>query len=271
MAERRPAEAVGALEDAIACHCPGRREMELELARAHLIAGEFEKSLEILGRLLRARSDDVAALKLKGQIAFLLERDDEAAAALIRALELDPSDEQAAYLLGRVYYYQNWFDLAIAQFQRVLRRNPNSYKAHDNLGLCYDALGKEELAIRHFLAAIRLVDKEHPGYDWPYANLARLLINRGEYKKAFSLALEAARRNPRSARDYYLAARALVKAKQFDKAVRWLERSVELDPDYLKARYLLGQVYVQLGRQEEAQREFEVCRRLAPRADLPPR
>ncbi len=80
-------------------------------------------------------------------------------------------------MLGRIYYQEARLDYAVGQFQRVLKINPRSYKAYDNLGLCYEALGDTELAIRYYLAAIKLVEKDHPEYDWPYANLANLLVD----------------------------------------------------------------------------------------------
>ena len=86
-------------------------------------------------------------------------------------------------MLGRIYYMQGRIDYAVGQFQRVLKVNPQSYKAYDNLGLCYQALGDTGLATRYFLTAIKMVETDHPDYDWPYANLADLLLEKAISKR----------------------------------------------------------------------------------------
>ena len=46
------------------------------------------------------------------------------------------------------------------------------------------------------LAAIKLVEKDHPEYEWPYTNLADLLLKTGDPQRAFDAASKAANRNP---------------------------------------------------------------------------
>ena len=128
----------------------------------------------------------------------------------ITLLDHYPNDEEGAYMLGRVYYQEGRIDQASGQFQRVLRINPKSYKALDNLGLCSQAQGDSEMATRYFLTAIKLVETEVPDYDWAYANLANLLLEKGDAEKAFAAASKAADRNPYSARDFYLGGKALI-------------------------------------------------------------
>jgi Flp pilus assembly protein TadD len=170
----------------------------------------------------------------------------------VKLLDRHPNDEEAAYMLGRMYYQEGRIEYAIGQFQRVLKINPLSYKAYDNLGLCYEAQNDTEMAVRHFLTAIKLVEKDHPDYDWAYANLANLLIEKGDTDKAFAAASKAADRNPYSARNFYLGAKALFKLQKTELCLNWLQRSVALDPNYPEALYLLSRVYGQLGDKQRA-------------------
>ncbi|HYM13282.1 MAG TPA: tetratricopeptide repeat protein [Bryobacterales bacterium] len=88
------------------------------------------------------------------------------------------------------------------------------------------------------------------------SDLANLLLKRGENDKAFQLAAEAAERNPTSARNFFLTGKALVRLEKLELSVKWLKRSIELDPNYPEPHYLLGQAYQKLGQKENAQREF---------------
>jgi tetratricopeptide (TPR) repeat protein len=192
-----------------------------------------------------------------GQMQFL-SGDASAAERTLRHLE----GPAAHYALGRIYYEQSRYPEAVEQLQQVIAVEPSNYRAHDNLGLCYDALQKDQDAIRHFLRALDLVKAAHPDYDWAYANLAEFFLKRDQVDKAFQLAAEAAQRNAGSARNFYLAGRALVKLGRDENSLRWLRRAVELDAQHAEAHFQLGQAYRRLGRAHDASQHLETFRRL---------
>jgi tetratricopeptide (TPR) repeat protein len=240
----------------------------LALANAYLVAQRPQDALREADAVLKLDPAHATALKLKGNMEYLSGNLDGALAAFVTLLDKHPEDEEGPYMLGRIYYQEGRVDHATGQFQRVLKLNPKSYKALDNLGLCYQSLGDTELATRYFLTAIKLVDKDHPEYDWAYANLASLLLDKGEDEKAFAFASKAADRNPNSARNFYLGGKALGKLGKNELCVNWLERSVSLDPNYPEPLYLLGRVYAQLGQQDKAKaalEKFQALKKTAPR------
>lgn len=243
---------------------PGR----LALANAYFMAQQLPQALEQAEAVLQTEPAQPTALKLKGNIDYLSGRLDSALNSFLVLLDRYPQDAEAAYMLGRIYYQEGRIDYAIGQFQRVLKIDPASYKAYDNLGLCYQSNGDTETAIRYFLTAIKLVEKDHPDYDWAYANLADVLVEEGEAEKAFAAASKAADRNPLSARNFYLGAKALWKLGKTDLCLNWLQRSVSLDPNYPEPQYLLARVYTQLGQEEQAKAALEKFRAL--KASAPP-
>lgn len=230
----------------------------LVLGNSYFMSQRFEASEKIARRVLEAEPNNIAALTLKANADYLLGQEEPAEHTFLRVIELDPKNEEAIYSLGRIYYQQNRFEPAIARFKSVLELNPGFYKAYDNLGLCYEAIHKDREAIEHYIRALELVYKGHPEYDWPYANLANLLLKRGENEKAFTLAAEAAQRNPNSARNFYLTARALSRLGRPELAIKWLKRSIELDATYAEPHYLLAQLYSKRGLREQSEKEFEV-------------
>ncbi len=82
----------------------------------------------------------------------------------------------------------------------------------------------------------------------------------GDAEHAYDAAAKAANRNPISARNFYIGAKALERLRKDDLCLNWLQRAVALDPNYSEPQYLLSRVYHRLGQQEkaeEARKKFE--------------
>jgi tetratricopeptide (TPR) repeat protein len=239
---------------------PGSIEGRISLANAFLMAQRLPEALSIAEEILNVQPLQPAALKLRGNIDYLDGHMDEATKSFMTLLDRYPEDEEGAYMLGRIYYQEGRIEQATGQFQRVLRIDSRAYKAFDNLGLCYEALGDSEMAARHFLTAIKLSESDAPDYDWAYANLANLLLEKGDGERAFAAASKAVDRNPYSARDFYLGGKALAQLGKNELSANWLERSTSLDPKYPEPLYLLSKVYGQLGQPEKAKAALDKFR-----------
>lgn len=243
----------------------------IQQSRAHVNRMELQQALTPLEAALHHCANRNLVRVELAKVHYLLADDRRAEDLLATVLAEEPGHEEARYSLGRIYYQQSRYEPARAEFQAILTRNPHSFRAHDNLALCLEALNQQEAAIRHFLEAIALVHKNQPSYDWPYANLASLLMKRGEHRRAFDLAVEAAARNPSSARNLFLTAKALTKLEQWDKSLRWLQQAITLDPDYPEAHYLLAQVYRRLGKLDESNEAFARFKQAHAKAPTRPR
>jgi tetratricopeptide (TPR) repeat protein len=266
MSGRQYAAATKRYEDAVAA-CPGNRSIQLGLAGAYLMDRRPKEALAEAERVLAAAPAESAALKIKGNSAYLLGDTGKAIDTFIRLLDLHPNDGDGAYMLGRIYYQEGRIEHAIGQFERASKTSPGSYKALDNLGLCYAARGDDEQATRYFLSAIKLVEKDHPEYEWPYTNLAELLLKKNDPRTAFDAASKAANRNPTSPRSFYVGAKALEQLGKNEESLNWTQRAASLDPDYSDAWYLMARLYRKLGQEgkaEEARRRFTVAKAKEP-------
>jgi Flp pilus assembly protein TadD len=263
----RREDALAAAEQALARE-PSHIGGLLAKANALLMLERWQECGETLDVVLRLEPDNAGALKIRANYEYLIGNSAAAEQTFLKLLDLEPNNQEAAYMLGRIYYMDNRVEYAMAQFQRVLKLAPRSYKAYDNLGLCYDAQGDHEMAVRHFLTAIKLAEEQQAEYAWPYANLADLLLRRNEVERAYQAATQAAKRDPYSARSFYLGGKALHKLGRGDDAVRWLERSAALDPRYPEPLYLLAQIHSKNGDREkasEALAKFREVKKNAPR------
>jgi tetratricopeptide (TPR) repeat protein len=245
------------------CPASERVPLLLALARSQLVAQQAREALATVGQVLKTDPRNTAALKVQSDAQYLLGRDDDAAQSLIAARQLDARNPEFPYALGRIYYQQHRYVDAVPQFQAALDIDPKSYKSYDNLGLCYEALGEDEHAILSYRKALDLVYKDHPEYDWVYANYSELLMKMGRYEEAFQFAAEASARNPRSARDCYLTGKALTKLGKWRLSARWLKRAIELDSHYAEPHYLLAQAYRKQGAEADALRELDRFKILA--------
>jgi tetratricopeptide (TPR) repeat protein len=247
--------------------CADDRNLLIERANALFMALRLTEARSAASEALRGDPTNAAALKIKGNAEYLLGYIQQSMNTFISLLDRHPEDEEGAYMLGRIYYQEGRIDQAIGQFERVLRINPNSYRTWDNLGLCWEANGDNEKAIAHFLHAIKLVEKDHPEYDWAYANLADLLVKTGDAEHAFAAAAKAANSNPMSARNFYIGAKALERLGKTELCLNWSQRAAALDPNYSEPQYLLSRIYHRLGQEdkaEEARRRFQELKAKEP-------
>ncbi|HYO83946.1 MAG TPA: tetratricopeptide repeat protein [Bryobacteraceae bacterium] len=261
-AERKFDAALAQFEQAHSA-CAQPKTTLLPLAQAQLMAQKLEASIRSLEEFLAVQPRSVEALKLKGDVLYLLGRETEAVAAVEAVLATDPAHSGALYALARMRYQQNRFPEAVDLLQKIIAREPDHYRAHDNLALSYAAQQQDALAIKHFVRALDLVHKAHPEYDTVYANAANFFLERGEFQKAFQLGAEAAKRNPGYARNFFLTGKALVKLEKHELSVRWFQQAAQLDPSYKEPHYWLGTVYRKLGRTDEAARSLERFRDLS--------
>ena len=233
------------------------------LAQSQLMLGHFDDTVATLNRLLAIEPRNVDAMKLRGDALYLLGKDQEAEESLTAALRIQPDHRNALYALGRIYYQQHRYVESAKQFERIISQDARDYRAHDNLALAYEALNEDKKAVLHYLKALDLVYKDHPEYDWAYSNFANFMLRRGEYDKAFQLALEASKRNPNSSRNLFLTGKALQKLGKLEQSVRWLQQSIKVDPTYPEPRYVLAQVYRKLGLADKATGELTLFRELS--------
>ena len=153
-----------------------------------------------------------------------LEMEDQATAALTKALAMDSRMPNANFLLGQMALFRGRLPEAIALTESELRINPGHAMAWSQLGDAYTRQAKWSEAI-------------------------------GALQKSLWL-------NPYYSAPYILLGRCYQKTAQPARAESMLRRAVQYDPNNRSAHYLLAQVLQQLGRAEEAKREFEIAERL---------
>jgi DNA-binding transcriptional MerR regulator len=86
---------------------------------------------------------------------------EDAVAAYLRALEVDPEFADAHCNLGSVYFNQDRRDRARTCFERAVELEPSHVEANLNLGTLREEEGADESALRHYRAALE-ADAHYP-------------------------------------------------------------------------------------------------------------
>jgi tetratricopeptide (TPR) repeat protein len=131
-------------------------------------------------------------------------------------------------------------------------------KGYDNLALALEAQTKTEEAEACYRKAIELAELQKLKTEWPWLNLAKLLIEKGQHEESLALLASAQRMNPRSAEVFYVHGKVLQKLGREAEAEAALQRSVKNDAKFPDSHYLLGRIYLKQGRKTESQREMEI-------------
>jgi tetratricopeptide (TPR) repeat protein len=209
--------------------------------------------------------------------------------ALSRALAAAGRTPDAHHFLGRYYDLKDRPVEAIREYERMQAAAPESVEPALLIGQVYVRTLQSEKAIAVTGAAL----KRHPHDPELIERLAVLKINRGDWAAARRLLQEWLAVEPKASRPCWLLGRCAIGELKYPEAVSWLEKAVALEPrnpHYLgflgagllklgtpagreraagilaqavslapnEAEYrdLYGQTLQQLGRYDEARRQF---------------
>jgi tetratricopeptide (TPR) repeat protein len=179
-----------------------------------------------------------------------LARLDEAEGHLRQAIELRPDNPIPYYNLGTLLSVRKRYDEAEAALRRYRELRPESSSGAGRLGLLYVLRGRYEDAIPLLERARALPGAPVAGHVGPAA-------------VSLSRAISLVEDDPGA---LALLGRSLVEEGKPAEAAQALTRAVALAPTSVPARFWLVQAYRRSGREDLAQAELDVLRRLAPRA-----
>ena len=148
-------------------------------------------------------------------------RMDEARAAMLRALELDPLLLVSNVNLGRIDYYEGRYDQAIQQYQRALELDKDFMRTHLRLGLAYVQQGRYHEALIEYNKALEIAG------DTPQirAHIAHVMAVSGKKSEALAGLAELQERAKRQYVPPYDIALIYVGLGEKDKAFAWLEKA----------------------------------------------
>lgn len=156
--------------------------------------GEYSKAKPLAKELIDKSPNVSEYHRILGQILSDEGDQEEAINCLIDALRWNPKNEWALLMMANIFAkFKEDIDTAMKYYDQVLIVKPDDNIALNNIGANLMQLGKTEEALKYFNKAIRI----NP--DYPNTHYALALVNdmKGDFKEAFTHAINAIEVNPK--------------------------------------------------------------------------
>lgn len=188
---------------------------------------------------------------------------ERAIAACDHALVLDPYQERVHISLGIVYHGTGRMDRAVEEFQNALNLQPSSDAALRWLGQCYTRKGDMERAVDYFEKAIEI----RPGYWDNYNWLGTCYFVFGRYQDAAEQFRRVIMIQPDNWQGYDKLGGLYILLGQYREAVAMHERAIDIYPNETSFGNL-GTAYFYLERYTDAVSAYSSAIELNPRDDV---
>jgi tetratricopeptide (TPR) repeat protein len=215
---------------------------------------------------------------------------DEAIEYFKKAIELDSQGVSAYNNLGNAYYNKKEYDRAIDYFKKAIELDPKNKYAYTLLGYVYSDKDQYDKAIECYKKLIEICPKS----AWIYSDLGHAyskLGNKVKAKEYFETSKRLSRRakifhkgkahldkavkyfnkliemDPKNADAYNTLGNVYVCKQDYGEAIKCYKKSIELDPKCVRAYYNMGNAYIGLGNGTKAKECFEIADRLSSKAE----
>jgi serine/threonine protein kinase/Flp pilus assembly protein TadD len=179
----------------------------------------------------------------------------EAEAASRKAVEIDDELAEAHVSRGLVLQMTKKYEQSEREFQRAIELNPKLFEAYYFYARAFFQQGKLEEASEFFEKACQTNpdDFQAPSLlGQTYTGLGRKLEGQAARQRALRVVERHLEMHPDDARALYLGASALTDAGQRERAVEWTRRALDIDPDDPGVLYNVACSYAKLGHSEDA-------------------
>ncbi len=270
---------------------------------AHVGKGEIRLAKESLEKVVELNPRHVKAKLLLGDIYLrngkydLAQKESDDALAIIKDKNM-PEKYQAYMIQGNSYMYQKQISKAEAAFNSAVKTDKNNPTGYYRLGLLYRSQKKYNLAMsnfekamaikpslmdvftnvifihaakKEFDPAIKKCDEQMERVKEVPAALAIIYNLKGELflgKKKKAEAEESFKKsvelNPNSMRAYYALARLYLMNKEEDKAIGQFKAALEKKPNQVGPHMILGIIYETKKDYESAEKHYNDALKIKP-------
>lgn len=196
----------------------------------------FRRALEMQPGLAEAANNLGCALEALGRL-------EEAEGSFEKALETKPVFGEAAYNLGRVRLRMGRVRKAVKAFLSAVKASPGNHRAWNDLGVAYQQSGKLLEARKAFQRALSL----EPGFIKAYQNLGNVWLDCNQPDLAIDCHAKATWLAGPTADGCLRQATLCLQWLRLEKARKYLEQALAIDPRHAASHTALGGLYLLQG------------------------
>jgi tetratricopeptide (TPR) repeat protein len=215
---------------------PDDPEIQRDIGRGLLLAGETEEAVKHLRSMMRRGVDDPDAYLDLARILFQERRYNECQELVDSALRLVPSHTEAQLLKARLAEVRNRDEEALEIYYRLLASDPTETEATLRISDVLVRVGQSNQAaplLRSVADSDRVAPADQARAHWALGQIYAKDHRWSDASEQLSAAAEL--RTGLSADDYYQVAYAAWQAAHRDKAEAYLSKALTLDPSHSNA------------------------------------
>jgi len=289
-------QGIKGLESVITAN-PDDSQAYLLLATSQVGKADFKGALATLQKMAAAQPTNALPSVLMGRIYLMQRNPDAARKAFEHSLTLDASFLPAASALASLDIEEKKPAQAKERFKTILSKSPDNLGAlmgQARIGMAVgdkkefvtylekaiqshpDALEPVSVLTQYYMSQMRQPElalevaqkaaKANNGNPAFLDNLGQAQLGAGHKKDAIDTYTNVTNRAPNSAIAWYHLAWAQRVAGDMNAALKSLQKSVRLAPNYLDARIALAGLYAVLGQQDNALQETRTIQALNPQS-----
>lgn len=166
---------------------------------------------------------------------------DKAITAFEKVISIDTKDANSYFNLGLCYTKKNDVIEAINYFTQTIELNPHDVFAHFYLANHFKALGQTEIAVEEYKKVIDI----SPDYSWAYYNLGAIDFEEANFDSAIKYLDKTIELNPKDIDAFKVYAKVLMKLNKLKQAQNLIEYAIKENREAYDLYYILGQIYKQ--------------------------
>jgi tetratricopeptide (TPR) repeat protein len=223
------------------------------LSRLYLFSGAPQKALDIIQPSLVKQPDDPRLLTVRAAARAQLKDPAAALTDAERAVQLDPSSEDAVAVLAGIYKSLNQADKARTLLESAIKRAPATVDLRLALAQLYSSMGQEPQVEALLIDLVRLKpdEKSHR------LRLAQYYVGLGHFDEAERVLREGVKALPEE-RDLKVGLVDFLAARRGREAAgKELDELIAANPKDYSLKFLLGQYYEQGKEEAKAEAVYE--------------
>ncbi|OGS47362.1 MAG: hypothetical protein A2539_07345 [Elusimicrobia bacterium RIFOXYD2_FULL_34_15] len=200
----------------------------------------YEKALELINYAIKLDPDNSDA---KNALAFVYKDNEQFDKALELYQKIVDMRQYQYYRtpfinMGIIYKLRKQYDKAIENFNKEIEINPLSSVAYAHLAEIYEIQGNFDFANQFYVKSAEI----NPDDYVPLNAVGIICGSRGQFDKALKYFNRALKIKQDVAEIHCNIATVYFLTFRYGEAIKELEKSLEIDPNYEKARYLLSEI-----------------------------